>query len=246
MRGISIGRAASHTRGARQRSRLRALEPDAGAIAGSPPVWDKLVQGAKSRQEADPNFFFKLVVEVCVDQIITAFANVTAFGLNPFLWSPTNLAAAMLLHFTAIFNDVVLVYYLAPVAGGVQKTKQQIAHVFQEGEGITMKDRVMCWFDKFKLYGVVGCLTAFFGGILTLSLTGAVIYPARLARTALVGFLHLGISANTRYQTVNGFELLFSRLFSPSVARVGTILVRTCNNFLGARVFLMIAALVGI
>ena len=138
------------------------------------------------------------------------------------------------------------VYYLAPVAGGITQTKQKIAHIFQEGDGITMKDRVMCWVDKFKLYGLVGCMTAFVGGILTLSLTGAVIYPARLARTALVGFLHLGISANTRYQTVNGLELLISKLFSPALARAGTIVVRTCNNFLGARVFLIIASLVGI
>lgn len=109
-----------------------------------------------------------------------------------------------------------------------------------------MKDRVMCWVDKFKLYGVVGAMTALVGGVLTLSLTGAVIFPARLARTALVGFLHLGISANTRYQTVNGLELLLSKLLSPALARIGTILVRTSNNFLGARVFLVIAGLVGI
>jgi hypothetical protein len=41
--------------------------------------------------------------------VITLLANVTAFGPNPLLWAPAAVASAMLLHITAILNDIVLV-----------------------------------------------------------------------------------------------------------------------------------------
>jgi len=43
------------------------------------------------------------------EQVITLLANITAFGPNPLLWSSAALASAMLLHITAILNDIVLV-----------------------------------------------------------------------------------------------------------------------------------------
>jgi len=202
-----------------------------------------LVEGMNRRLEADKDFLFKLFVECGVDQCITLIANASAFGLNPLAWSATAIASATLLHFTAIFNDLVLVWCLAPVAGSTKEEKPKISHVFQEMDGVTMKDRVMCWVDKFKLYGVVGMCTAFVGGLLTLAITGKALELNRLIRTAGLGFVHMGISSNTRYQTVNGVELLFSKILPPSLARVGTICVRTCNNFLGARIFLLLAVL---
>lgn len=77
------------------------------------------------------------------------------------------------------------VWCLAPVAGSTKEEKPKISHVFQEMDGVTMKDRVMCWVDKFKLYGVVGMCTAFVGGLLTLAITGKALELNRL-----VGYLH--------------------------------------------------------
>lgn len=59
--------------------------------------------------EADPSFLYKLCVECTVDQVITTIANLTAFGMNPLAWPVAATASAILLHFTAILNDIVLV-----------------------------------------------------------------------------------------------------------------------------------------
>jgi hypothetical protein len=68
-----------------------------------------LNEGVQNRLAADPDFLFKLFVECGVDQVITTITNLMAFGLNPFLWSPANLATATLLHSVAALNDVALV-----------------------------------------------------------------------------------------------------------------------------------------
>jgi hypothetical protein len=49
------------------------------------------------------------LTEPHVVQVITLLANITAFGPNPLMWSSAALASAMLLHITAILNDIVLV-----------------------------------------------------------------------------------------------------------------------------------------
>eukprot|EP00238_Polyblepharides_amylifera_P011565 CAMPEP_0196579500 /NCGR_PEP_ID=MMETSP1081-20130531/22039_1 /TAXON_ID=36882 /ORGANISM="Pyramimonas amylifera, Strain CCMP720" /LENGTH=168 /DNA_ID=CAMNT_0041899117 /DNA_START=326 /DNA_END=832 /DNA_ORIENTATION=+ len=166
----------------------------------------------------------------------------STFGLNPLTWATTSLASALLCHFTAIMNDVILVWFLAPVAGK-KDTKTLISHCFQEGEGITVTDRFMCIFRKFKLYGPVGVTTALLARIMILLITSQPIIISELGRTATIGFVHLGVSSNLRYQTVNGIEVILSKALPPALARVGTVCIRTGNNFLGARIFLFLAGL---
>ena len=78
---------------------------------------------------------------------------------------------------------------------------------------------------------------------------GARTAAAVLGRAALTGCLHLGISSNTRYQLVNGIEVvLYSRL-PQATARAGSVAIRVANNFAGARLWItassLVAALLG-
>ncbi len=58
-----------------------------------------MVEGAKARMAADPNFLFKLGVEVGMDEVITAGVNVAARG-NPLTWTP-DVALQVLCHVRA-------------------------------------------------------------------------------------------------------------------------------------------------
>lgn len=65
------------------------------------------------------------------------------------------------------------VYALAPLpmskkSDGDGSRTPKIAHCFQPADGVTVADRFGCWWDKFKLYAVVGAGTALLGGVLTL------------------------------------------------------------------------------
>lgn len=242
-RAMARSRRAVRTRASSSDAWYSADELAASKPRGANPLASAL-SGVSERMEADRDFLFKLVSECSIDQVITLLANITAFGPNPLLWSSAALASAMLLHITAILNDIVLVYCLAPVPMGKKgddAPAPKIAHCFQPAEGVTAWDRVGCWVDKFKLYAVVGAGTALLGGVLTLLIQGQPVVLDKLWRTLLLGSLHLGVSANTRYQLVNGLEVLLGRLPRP-VARAGTVAIRMTNNFLGARTFLLLAS----
>ena len=76
-----------------------------------------------------------------------------------------------------------------------------------------------------------------------LSRDAALLSAPVLARAALTGCLHLGISANTRYQLVNGLEVLLYSALPNSAARLGSIAVRFANNCAGARLWIALSAL---
>ncbi len=109
----------------------------------------------------------------------------------------------------ALFNDVALVYFLAPSADKVAPSDPALAmaHVFQPGT-FTLAQRAACWLRKWRLYSVIGAAT----GLLSIMVTAVLSREASLfnaqvwARATLIGCLHLGLSANTRYQLVNGLE----------------------------------------
>jgi hypothetical protein len=151
----------------------------------------------------------------------------------------------------ALFNDLALVWCLAPTsaakegdaAAAAAQDPAQMAHCFQPGD-FTVAQRALCWVRKWRLYSVIGCAAA----VLSMALTGVVSRDAsllaapRLARAALTGCLHLGISANSRYQLVNGAEVLMYRSLPTGVARVGSVALRFANNCLGARLWIALSA----
>ncbi|KAK3272677.1 hypothetical protein CYMTET_19042 [Cymbomonas tetramitiformis] len=210
-------------------------------------VLSPITIGISERIEADSEFWFKMGVEICFDQFITGLTNLAVLGSNPWLWSTGAIAQAAMLHFTALFNDAVLVWYLAPKVGtDISSPKAQISHCFQSGPDFTLADRVACWFSKFSLYSAIGSMTALLSALCITTLTARACTLQYLATAFVVGAISLGVSSNTRYQIVNGIEILLYNAFPKTLARLLSAAFRIGNNFLGARIFLMIAAFAGL
>ncbi len=181
-------------------------------------------------------------------------------------------ATAALVHLTSLTNDAVLVYFLAPVAGGDRGRKEPAAqrcadeeggggerwahlqHCFQRAPGAPLSARAACFLRKARLYGAIGAASALvakalvdvvmLGGAPLAGMGAAGLLEYQL-RVALLGAINLGISSNTRYQLVNGVERVVYERAPLAAARAFSVVLRLCNNFVGARLFMLVAALFG-
>ena len=192
------------------------------------------MDGVKARMASDSSFLFKLGAEVGMDEVITLSANLAARGLQFWLWSMDVALQVVSQLLVAAFNDVALVYFLAPGAAPAAAHTGP-AHVFQPGPFSTV-ERLMCWVSKWRLYTAIGACTGLLSIVVTalLSREPSLFGLAVWGRATLIGCLHLGISANTRYQLVNGIEVLIYKSLPTSAARVGSIAVRFANNCAGS------------
>lgn len=198
-------------------------------------LFEALVKGLQKRQEADPEFLFKLVWEVVQDQGIIVLTLLSSIGL-PTFWSPEQFAHALLLHSTALLNDILLVYFLASTG---EKFKGA-AHMFEPG--LDAEERLGIWTKKFKLYSCCGVATACISSLALMKFVP--LNLAKFARVGLVGLIHLGISANTRYQLINGADLLYYRMFDKKTARCCTVATRVLNQIAGGRLFLLLSSII--
>ena len=70
--------------------------------------------------------------------------------------------------------------------------------------------------------------------------------PTYLFRALMTGALHMGVSANTRYQIVNGIERVLFGALPQNVAKIASVITRLSNNLLGARLWIVMTALTGL
>ena len=206
--------------------------------------------GINQRLEADKNFVFKLLTEICIDELITLSVLIWVTGLNSEAWTPTIRLAALVQMLSAALNDTLIVYFLAPTGSSVDKDgsgggKPALAHVFQAGD-YSIKERIGCYFAKAKFYLVIGSATCtvatFFAKALGGNLAG--FFPGVFVQSIMLGGIHMSVSANTRYQIVNGIERVIYEKLPPKISRAGSVLVRTTNNFLGARLWIALTKLI--
>jgi len=200
--------------------------------------------GVNSRLEADKNFVFKLLAEICIDELITLSVLIWVTGFSAEAWTPTIRLAALVQMLSAALNDTLIVYFLAPTSQSKSNAeKPKMAHVFQEGNYSTA-ERIMCYFAKAKFYLMIGATTCtlatFFAKAIGGNLAG--FFPGILIQSIMLGGIHMSLSANTRYQIVNGIERVIYERF-PKVAKVGSVIIRTSNNFLGARLWIALSKL---
>jgi len=197
--------------------------------------FESFMKGLQKRQEADPDFLFKLVWEVLQDQGIIVLTLLTSIG-PPSFWSQEQLAHALLLHSTALLNDILLVYFLASTG----ESFKGAAHMFEPG--LNVEERLGIWVEKLKLYSICGVATACISSLALMKFVP--LNLAKLSRVGLVGLIHLGISSNTRYQLINGADLLYYKFFDKKTARVCTVASRVLNQIAGGRLFLLLSSII--
>lgn len=190
------------------RVRQRALASNARASAAAEPLqpggrsskYANLPEPLAKRMEADPNFLYKLLVEIGIDETTTAAVNILERG-SPLAWTAQQMLQVISQAFNAALNDTALVWFLAPKAGesGKQQQQQQLpSHAFEPGS-FSLTKRCLAVLQKAYLYSIIGAFT----GILSLVPSFLILnkcMPAlsHIGRAAAGGALALGVSANLR------------------------------------------------
>ena len=242
-RAISLDRDGSRER-RRGHGKAMDMVPLGSAVAA-------VQQGLADRVAADEEFLFKLIWEVLQDQVIIVLTVVASCGL-PSFWTTEQMANACLLHATAFFNDILLMWFLAATksphssgAGRGGKKKKGLSHMFEPSATATIGDRAKCWVDKFLLYAPLGLATALLSSVVMGRFLGPeASNPLYLCKVGLVGLIHLGVSSNTRYQMINGADVLYYRVLDKKAARSATIASRLVNQVAGGKLFLLLSALI--
>jgi hypothetical protein len=148
--------------------------------------------------------------------------------------------------FTAVINDTLIVYFLAPTKSSVGKIPE-MANVFEKGD-YSRTERLLCYLKKGRFYAIIGAMSCVLSMFLALTLQGN---PGGFTqevffRAIACGSLHMGISSNTRYQLVNGIERVVYDVLPVNMAKLVSIGARMGNNFMGARLWMMVAMLTGL
>ena len=117
--------------------------------------------------------------------------------------------------------------------------------MFEPSATATIGDRAKCWVDKFLLYAPLGLATALLSSVVMGRFLGPeASNPLYLCKVGLVGLIHLGVSSNTRYQMINGADVLYYRVLDKKAARSATIASRLVNQVAGGKLFLLLSALI--
>ncbi|KAL2941423.1 Protein RETICULATA-RELATED 3 chloroplastic [Bienertia sinuspersici] len=224
--------------------------------------WEKLgligvfIKGWKSRVSADPQFPFKVLMEELVGVtscVLGDMASRPNFGLNELDFVFSTLVVGSILNFT-------LMYLLAPTAASASATLPSIfagcpnSHMFEPGS-FGLMARCGTFVYKGALFGAVG----FAAGLAGTALSNGLIAvrkkmdpdfetpnkPPPTLLNSVTWALHMGLSSNFRYQTLNGAEFLLAKAASPAVFKSSVVVLRCLNNILGGMSFVVLARLTG-
>lgn len=213
--------------------------------------------GWRSRVAADPQFPFKVLMEEVVGVsscVLGDMASRPNFGLNELDFVFSTLVVGSILNFT-------LMYLLAPtMSTGTAACLPSIfakcptSHMFEPGPYALVHR-----FGTFVYKGTVFAAVGFAAGLVGTALSNGLIKmrkkmdptfespnkPPPTILNALTWALHMGISSNFRYQTLNGIEYLLAKGLPPVAFKSSVIVLRCVNNVLGGMSFVVLARLTG-
>ncbi|KAH9320871.1 hypothetical protein KI387_015510 [Taxus chinensis] len=218
-----------------------------------------LLHGWKSRVEADPQFPFKVLTEEIVGlsaRVLDDMACRPNFGLNELDFVFSTLVVGAILNFT-------LMYMLAPSSSGMSAAAQTLpglfascptGHMFEPGN-FNVLERMGTYVYKGILLAAVG----FSAGLVGTALSNGLISvrkkmdpnfetpnkPPPTLLNASTWALQMGLSANLRYQTLNGIEFLLAKVLPPIVFKSSVIVLRCLNKVIGGMSFLLFAIITG-
>ncbi|KAL1193788.1 Protein RETICULATA-RELATED 2 [Cardamine amara subsp. amara] len=216
------------------------------------------IQGWRSRVAADPQFPFKVLMEELVGvsaNVLGDMASRPNFGLNELDFVFSTLVVGSILNFT-------LMYLLAPTAvspgssnflPGIFRSCPS-SHMFEQGN-FTVMNRFGTLVYKGMVFATVGLAAGLVGTAIS---NGLIILrkkmdpsfetpnkPPPTLLNSLTWAAHMGVSANVRYQTLNGAEFLLEKSLPPLVFKTGVIVLRVVNNVLGGMSFVVLARMTG-
>ncbi|XP_057970197.1 protein RETICULATA-RELATED 3, chloroplastic-like [Malania oleifera] len=214
------------------------------------------LHGWRSRVAADPQFPFKVLMEELVGVsacVLGDMASRPNFGLNELDFVFSTLVVGSIMNF-------VLMYLLAPTVSASSSSLPAIfancpkSHMFEPG-AYGLFNRLGTFVYKGTLFAAVG----FAAGLVGTALSNGLIKmrkkmdpnfetpnkPPPTILNALTWALHMGLSSNFRYQTLNGIEFLLAKGVPPLVFKSSVIVLRMMNNVLGGMSFVILARLTG-
>ncbi|KAM0950486.1 hypothetical protein DsansV1_C04g0041901 [Dioscorea sansibarensis] len=230
--------------------------PDKPEPSNSSGLIGILLEGWRSRVSADPQFPFKVLMEELVGVsacVLGDMATRPNFGLNELDFVFSTLVVGSILNF-------VLMYLLAPTSLSATTTLPGLfsscppSHMFEPGP-FSFPSR----FGTFVYKGLTFAAVGFFAGLAGTAISNGLIAfrkrmdpefetpnkPPPTVLNALTWALHMGLSSNLRYQTLNGIEFLMAKVLPPAGFKVSVVGLRCLNNVLGGASFVMLARLTG-
>ncbi|CAN0880037.1 Protein RETICULATA-RELATED 3, chloroplastic, partial [Linum grandiflorum] len=237
---------------------------DGGSSSSSSPsgqgfgILGLFLSGWRARVAADPQFPFKVLMEELVGVsacVVGDMASRPNFGLNELDFVFSTLVVGSILNFT-------LMYLLAPTALTSASATALPAifascptsHMFEPG-AYTLMNRLGTFVYKGTIFASVG----FFAGLAGTALSNGLIKmrkkmdpsfetPNKAPPTllnAVTWALHMGLSSNLRYQTLNGAEFVLANALPPVPFKTSVVVLRCLNNVLGGMSFVALARLTG-
>ncbi|OAY65431.1 Protein RETICULATA-RELATED 3, chloroplastic [Ananas comosus] len=211
------------------------------------------IEGWRARVAADPQFPFKVLMEELVGVsacVLGDMASRPNFGLNELDFVFSTLVVGSILNF-------VLMYLLAPTsaaAASAAALSSLPSHMFEPGP-YSLFSRLATFVYKGGLFAAVGFAAGLAGTAIS---NGLIAFRKRMdpnfeppnkppptVLNAGTWALHMGLSSNFRYQTLNGIEFLLASAAPPPVFKVSVVVLRCLNNVLGGMSFVMLARLTG-
>ncbi|KAJ4978322.1 hypothetical protein NE237_009102 [Protea cynaroides] len=230
-------------------------DEDSGGDSGFG-VLGMFLNGWRSRVAADPQFPFKVLMEELVGVTACVLGDMASrpnFGLNELDFVFSTLVVGSILNF-------VLMYLLAPTMSSSSSNLPAIfancptSHMFESG-AYSVLDRLGTFVYKGTVFAAVG----FAAGLVGTALSNGLIKmkkkmdpsfesPNKAPPTLLNAFtwaLHMGLSSNFRYQTLNGIEFLLAKGLPPLLFKSSVVVLRCLNNVLGGVSFVVLARMTG-
>ncbi|XP_047951617.1 protein RETICULATA-RELATED 3, chloroplastic-like [Salvia hispanica] len=214
------------------------------------------LNGWRSRVAADPQFPFKVLMEELVGVSACCLGDMASrpnFGLNELDFVFSTLVVGSIMNF-------VLMYLLAPTMSSASVSLPGIfassptSHMFEPG-AYSLMSRLGTFVYKGTLFAGVGFAAGLFGTALS---NGLIKMRKKMDPTfetpnkapptvlnAITWAIHMGVSSNLRYQTLNGIEFLLAKGVPPAVFKTSVVGLRCLNNILGGMSFVVLARLTG-
>ncbi|KAM3690958.1 hypothetical protein ACJW31_09G160000 [Castanea mollissima] len=198
------------------------------------------LNGWRSRVAADPQFPFKVLMEELVGVTACVLGDMASrpnFGLNELDFVFSTLVVGSILNFT-------LKYLLAPTSSSSSPSLPATfascppSHMFEPG-AYSLLNRCGTFVYKGAVFAAVGMRKKMDPNFETPNKA-----PPTLLNS-LTWALHMGISSNFRYQTLNGIEFLLAKGLPPLAFKSSVVVLTCLNNVLGGVSFVILARLTG-